>query len=278
MPITATGLATLAASLGRPIYWAGAEPRTTYELTRLGDGRVYVRYLPAGTKIGSAQPALTVASYPDATATADVERSASQPGSVRLTVPGNEVAFYNKNRPTNVYLAFPGGRYQVEVFDPDAGQAHRLVTEGKIVPVQPAGTGARIVSAAQLTAYARSVKNPIYWAGPRNSAEYELTTTVENRVYVRYLPAGAKAGTKAAALTVASYPTADAFARLKAIASGGGSVQVPVTGGGIAFFTHFAPSSVYLAYPGSNVQIEVFDPTPGRARQLVTAGKIEPVR
>jgi hypothetical protein len=34
---------------------------------------------------------------------------------------------------------------------------------------------------------------------------------------------------------------------------------------------------VYLAYPDVDLQIEVFDPTGGRARQLVTSGQIVPV-
>ena len=34
------------------------------------------------------------------------------------------------------------------------------------------------------------------------------------------------------------------------------------------------PRSVYLAYPGSNYEVEVFDPSLARARQLVTSGQI----
>ena len=37
------------------------------------------------------------------------------------------------------------------------------------------------------------------------------------------------------------------------------------------------PTSVYVAYPGSKVQIEVFDPDPARALRLVTSGHIQPV-
>lgn len=35
--------------------------------------------------------------------------------------------------------------------------------------------------------------------------------------------------------------------------------------------------STYLAYPGSDVEIEVFNPEPGRAEGLVKAGKIAPI-
>jgi hypothetical protein len=278
VPITVKGLQTLVAALQRPIYWAGERAGTTYELTRLDDGRIYIRYLAAGAKVGSPKPALTVGTYPDTSAASDVSRRASDSGSVRVPAPKGAVAFYSKSRPTNVYLAFPGAAYQIEVYDPNPYQARALVRGGKIVPVAPAGGGVRIVSAAALASFARSSKSPVYWAGPRAGVDYELTTTPQKQVFVRYLPAGTKPGAKVTALTVASYPTADAFSRTKAISSAAASVEVPVTGGGIAFYSKTAPTSVYLAYPSSSVQIEVFDPNPSQARQLVTAGKIVPVR
>jgi hypothetical protein len=278
VPVTSQGLGTLVAALQRPIYWAGPQAGTTYELTRLGDGRVYVRYLPKGVKVGSSRAALTVGTYPDASAAADVERSAGRPESVRVKAPGGVVAFYNKSRPTNVYLAFPGAAYQVEVYDPDGARARALVQAGKIAAVPAAGTGARILSPAALASFAHTQKTPVYWAGPRSGTAYELTTTLDNRAYVRYLPPGTKAGSKTPALTVASYPTPDAFSRTKAASTGSAAEQVPVTGGGIAFSPRGASTSVYVAYPGSDVQIEVFDPKPGEARQLVVAGKIIPIR
>ena len=71
---------------------------------------------------------------------------------------------------------------------------------------------------------------------------------------------------------------ANAYAATQRIAQRQDSAQVPVTGGGIAFYARSAPSSVYLAFPGSNVQIEVYDPSPAAARRLVTSGKIVPLR
>jgi hypothetical protein len=37
------------------------------------------------------------------------------------------------------------------------------------------------------------------------------------------------------------------------------------------------PTSVYLAYPESDYQIEVFDPSPTRAVELVTSGQVKQV-
>jgi hypothetical protein len=52
--VTRTGLASLAASVGHPVYWAGPRANVTYELTQTADGRIFVRYLPKGTPVGAA--------------------------------------------------------------------------------------------------------------------------------------------------------------------------------------------------------------------------------
>ena len=54
------------------------------------------------------------------------------------------------------------------------------------------------------------------------------------------------------------------------------SVNLP--GGGIAVYSK-APgaNNAYIAEQGVPFQVEVFDPTPGRARDLVTSGQIVPV-
>ena len=279
VPITAAGLETLAGALGRPIYWAGEMSAHTYELTRLADGKVFVRYLPSGVAAGSSSAELTVGTYQVPDALAAVERSAAGPQAVRLAVEHGGVAFYARNRPTNVYLAFPGSPYEIEVFDPDAVQARTLVETGKIASVQPASasTTAKLVSVASLKALVRSVGHPVYWAGQKAGSVYELSQP-SGRVYVRYLPVGAKAGANVAALTVGTYPVSNAFAATQRIAGRSDSIQVPVTGGAIAFYAKGAPSSVYVAFPGSSVQIEVYDPVPAEARKLVSSGKIVALR
>src|SRR2546428_730757 len=44
-------LVKLAKSVGHPVYWAGPENGVSYEVTRLKNGRIFVRYLPSGEKI-----------------------------------------------------------------------------------------------------------------------------------------------------------------------------------------------------------------------------------
>ena len=138
-PTTPAALSALAGKLGHPIFWLGRIPETTLELSRSPDGRVYLRYLPAGVAAGTAKPYLTVATYPLAGAAATTASSAHEPGAVRIQLPGaaaaGAVAFFNKARPTNVYIAQAGSNEQVEVFDPSAAHAHELVAGGKVQPV-----------------------------------------------------------------------------------------------------------------------------------------------
>ena len=63
VPISVKGLHSLAA-LGVPIYWAGEQSGVRYELTKTPDNRVLVRYLPAGEKVGTKTPYLTIGTYP----------------------------------------------------------------------------------------------------------------------------------------------------------------------------------------------------------------------
>lgn len=153
-----------------------------------------------------------------------------------------------------------------------------LLTHGTSSPStsrQPA-RGAVAVSQRGLETLA-SVGRPIYWAGSRPARTYELTHASAVRVYVRYLPAGVPVGSPSAYLTVGSYTMPNAFAVTKHVAGAVGSVRVPVGRGGVAFYRRKSPTSVYVAFPASNIQIEVFDPSPLLARRLVSSGAIAQV-
>src|SRR5690242_18251651 len=49
-------LADLPTAVGHPVYWAGPKHGYRYELTHTTDGRIYIRYLPAGVAPGAASP------------------------------------------------------------------------------------------------------------------------------------------------------------------------------------------------------------------------------
>jgi hypothetical protein len=275
--VSEPGLRTLA-SLGRSIYWAGPKTGYTYELTQPQDGLVSVRYLPAGTPIGSSNAFLTVGTYPVAGAYAVTTRAARQPEAVTVRVPNGGVAFYRAGLPTNVYVAYPGVNYQIEVFDPSPGEAPGLVAGGAIRQVAGSPSGAANAAAlavqpAQILQLARQLGRALYWTGPRPGTKYELTQTPDGRVYVRYLPAGVRVGTDQQYLTVGTYPLQKAYAITKRLSEERGSVAIKVPGG-VAFYNASRPTSAYVAFRGVNEQIEVFDPSPARVRAVVAGGLV----
>jgi hypothetical protein len=137
----------------------------------------------------------------------------------------------------------------------------------------------RSVSAAQLRAFASTARHPLYWSGTRARVHYELTEAAAGRVFVRYLPAGVRVGDRRARfLAIGTYPDRDAFAQIRAAGKRPGAVKLALTGGGLAVYDRTRPTSVYFAYPGSNVQVEVFAPGASTARRLVLAGQVVPIR
>lgn len=132
---TFADLQSLAASLKHPIYWAGPKGGDTYELTRTSSGNVFVRYLPAGVKVGSSAPYLTVATYPFPGAFGAIKALAKQGGVREVKLAGGGVAVADKNDPKSIHLAFPGSAYQVEVFAPSARDALRVVSSGSVVGI-----------------------------------------------------------------------------------------------------------------------------------------------
>ena len=138
----------------------------------------------------------------------------------------------------------------------------------------PKGSTAVRISVEGLRTISTAVGIPIYWAGERPGFAYELSKTADNRVFIRYLPSGTSVGTTKQYLTIGTYPVGDAFSVTSRLARRSGSVRVGVGKGGVAFYKSKTPTSVFLAYPGSDYQIEVYDPSPGRARELVTSGQV----
>jgi hypothetical protein len=134
-------------------------------------------------------------------------------------------------------------------------------------------------SVADLSALSRSVGHPIYWAGPRSGYTYELTHTNRGNIYVRYLPKGAKVGDgRPLFTTVGTYPLSRAYEGVRREAQRKGAVTKRLANGGLAVANPKRRSSVYFAYPSSGFQIEVYDPSPKRARDLVFSGLVRPVR
>jgi hypothetical protein len=270
------GLRALAQSMRQPIYWVGPSSHVTYERTIPGDGRILIRYLQAGAKLGTRTPYLSVATYVLADAYAATQRAANRPGAIRIKVATSAIAFTTKVRPLNAWITYPGSRYQIEVFDPRPGRARELVASGRVarVPGSPREVRPVEVSPKSLAKVATTARGPIYWAGALPNQTYELTKTSQGGFLVRYLPPGAVIGVPTANLTVGTYPVRSALAAVKRLAAAKGASSISLPHGGLAVLDPHFPRSVYLAYPDANYEIEVFDPSLAHARQLVTSGQI----
>jgi hypothetical protein len=140
---------------------------------------------------------------------------------------------------------------------------------------QASSGAAEVVSADSLRETSSGGATPIYWAGEQDGTELELSQPDEDRTYVRYLTGDAEAGDERADfLTVSTYaqPKAVAVLRRQGERSGGTIGRAP--GNATVYYDKANPSSVYLAYPGSSVEVEVYDPSFERALRLVNSGRI----
>ena len=130
-------LRSFAASVGHPVFWVGELPNLKLELTEAADKKVWVRYLPAGVKAGDKRPVyLTVATYPQQQAFANLEKASKKRGAVgEVTSDGGRLLYWRKN-PGSVYLAYPATDYLVEFYSPSAPQALKLVQTGSVGQVR----------------------------------------------------------------------------------------------------------------------------------------------
>ena len=282
-------LADLAAEVEHPIFWLGPDRGFTYELTQTG-GKIYVRYLPDGADVGADKPYLTVVTYPFPGAYAAVKKQAAAKGAVTARLARDGLAVLDNGYPQSVHVAYPGVNYQVEVYDPTPARAMQLVSAGRLrhlgrlkaspsAAATPSGAEPTTASVDELKSLARELGHPIYWAGERPGYTYELTRTTQGKVFIRYLPPGAKVGDpRAGFLTVATYPFPGAFAAVtRASRAAGGAATIRLADGGIGVVDGTYPKSIHLAYPGMSYQIEVYDPSPSAGRELVASGAIAPV-
>ena len=280
-------LRVLAASLGHPIFWLGPEPGYTYELTQTQNGKIYIRYLPHGVRVGSAKPYLTVATYPFPGAFPAIQRLTQARGAVSVRLPLGGLALLDAAYPDSDHVAYPGVNYQIAVYDPTAAAAMQKVAAGHIAVLGKlhAGSAAPVTtlkpkaaSVADLKALSRSLGHPVYWAGPKPGYTYELSQNSVGAVFIRYLPAGVPVGSaKPNYLIVATYPFPSALAAIRRAAAGAKTGVIRLPGGALAVVDGQYPKSIHLAYPGSNFQVEVYDPLPSTTRKIVASREIVPV-
>lgn len=136
-----------------------------------------------------------------------------------------------------------------------------------------------IVAAAQVPEFVAEKDKPVYWLGERPGAKYELTESPSGRVFIRYLTGDAEAGDERADfLTVATYPSDDGIAELRRAAREQEGAELGRTDdGAVLLIDPASPNNAHLAYPGPNLQIEVYSPVPGQALRLASRGAVQPV-
>jgi hypothetical protein len=141
---------------------------------------------------------------------------------------------------------------------------------------QPKGPASTAATPSQLRAIPEETGQELYWAGPRAGYTYELTRTTDGNNFIRYLPEGVAVGAQQPNyLTVGTYPRRRALQGLRRLARRQTSVSFEVPRNGLAVYSRQRPTSVYLAFPNEDVQVEVFDPNAKRARRL--ARSVRPI-
>lgn len=154
--------------------------------------------------------------------------------------------------------------------DDDSGSSETGSEQGGTPAVQ-------VVAESELLEAMEGVGYPVYWAGPRVGVEYEVSRPEEGQAFVRYLPKGEEAESEEAFLTVGSYQQPDALASIRELGQKPGAILVETAGGGSAYADGPDATSAYLAFPGVETQVEVYDPQPGQALSLIRSGAIVPI-
>jgi hypothetical protein len=127
---------TVQDEVGHAVYWAGERLGTEIELSHDSLGNAHVRYLTGGAEPGAPeQNYLDVGTYPfDGAHDATVKLARQK--DLAMVKAGGGIGFYERERPTNVYLVYPDEPdLQIEVFHPQGDGALEIVRSGDIVPM-----------------------------------------------------------------------------------------------------------------------------------------------
>jgi excisionase family DNA binding protein len=141
-----------------------------------------------------------------------------------------------------------------------------------------AGGGPVGATEQDLTTLSQELHQPIYWAGTQSGTRMELTETDSSYAYLRYLTEDSPVGDPSPDfLTVGTYPSLNAYRNLRSYAAHSRANTRRIQNGGLAVVVPGSPTSVYFAYPHEDVQVEVYDPQPQHALDLVRTGVVRPV-
>ena len=97
------------------------------------DGQTYLRYLPDGKGVSDTQPNYrTVGTYESQDAYTATLAAGNEANGVSFTTTDGRVIHYNKASEGNIYMAFKGKPFQIEIFDPNSGAALDIANTNKL--------------------------------------------------------------------------------------------------------------------------------------------------
>ena len=127
----------------------------------------------------------------------------------------------------------------------------------------------------EMGARALTLSQPIYWAGPKKNMGYEFWRVPNKNIFVRYLPAGVKAGEDCPkCLIVGTYPLLDAYNSLKKQSDNKGT---PGPDGSYVWQPSDNKTSVYIAWKRIPYEVEVYNKNPQKAATIALSGDVQPI-
>lgn len=127
-------LKTVVKQIGQKVYWVGPMSGAKYTINAQNFNSIYVRYLANGKGISDQTPKYRViATYKESNGYNSTLSAGNQADGLSFTNPNGSAVYYNKQVPTNVYVAFKGKPYQIEIFDPNAKTALDLAKSDNAV-------------------------------------------------------------------------------------------------------------------------------------------------
>lgn len=144
----------------------------------------------------------------------------------------------------------------------------------------PSAEEAVALSESELLARSSSLSHPAYWLGPRpGTTSYELTSTADGRIYIRYLTGDAEAGDpRSSFVTVGTYSLADAHQALAVAAGEDGEGRKLTKHAGYELLAGKKAKHAYVVFDDQpQLQVEVYSPKPGEAASLATSASLRPL-
>jgi hypothetical protein len=149
---------------------------------------------------------------------------------------------------------------------------------GSGVQTAPPLSDVSLVDESEFGSVAQNAGHAVYWVGPQDGTNVELTKQPEGGVRIRYPDddlAAAQGSTET--LTIGSYPRADANAELDDFAARPDVVVRRSPDGRRVVLSRQRPTSVYFASPDNGVEVEVYDPSPQRAVAVALSDEVLPM-